>query len=117
MPVLLPAVPNFATPSEQKVWETLRGQLAEGDVLIANQRLTDRRKDHEIDIAVAFEHGGVVVVEVKGGQVRCDQQGWWIERHSQWTPIDPVTQAREGLYAFRTWITNTPQWGSRTPVR
>lgn len=117
MPVLVPPEPTFVTPSEQKVWETLRDQLGDRDVLMAGQRVTDRRKDHEIDIAVAFEGGGVVVVEVKGAKVWCDQDGWWIERRGKASPIDPVTQAREALYAFRSWVTNTPQWGSRTPVR
>ena len=31
--------------------------------------------------------------------------------------IDPVTQAREGQYALRSYVTDTPQWGSRLPVR
>lgn len=117
MPILVPEKPSFVTSSEQKVWEALRDQLDPGDVLLANLRVTDRRKDHEIDIAVAFQGGGVVVVEVKGGRVWCDPEGWWIERSGTPTPIDPVTQAREGLYALRSWITNTPQWGSRPPVR
>ena len=117
MPILVPPDPTFVTTSERKVWEALRDQLGDGDVLIAGQRVTDRRKDHEIDIAVAFEGGGVVVAEVKGSKVWCDEDGWWIERHGRTSPIDPVTQAREGLYAFRDWVTDTPQWGSRTPVR
>ncbi|HET7532842.1 MAG TPA: NERD domain-containing protein [Nocardioidaceae bacterium] len=117
MPILVPPDPTFVNTSERKVWEALRDQLGDGDVLVAGQRITDRRKDHEIDIAVAFEGGGVVVAEVKGSKVWCDEDGWWIERHGRTSPIDPVTQAREGLYAFRDWVTNTPQWGSRTPVR
>ena len=117
MPILVPPDPTFVTPSEQKVWEALRDQLGDGDVLMTGLRVTDRRKDHEIDIAVAFEGGGIVVVEVKGSTVWCDEDGWWIERRGKASPIDPVTQAREALYAFREWVTNTPQWGSRTPVR
>jgi hypothetical protein len=117
MSILVPPRPTFVTASEQKVWEALRDQLDDGDVLIAGLRVTDRSKDHEIDIAVAFENGGVVAVEVKGGSVWCDADGWWIERCGQESQIDPVTQAREGLYALRSWITKTPQWGSRTPVR
>ncbi|MGH3363189.1 MAG: NERD domain-containing protein [Nocardioidaceae bacterium] len=117
MPILVPPDPTFANTSERKVWEALRDQLGDGDVLISGLRVTDRRKDHEIDIAVAFEGGGVVVAEVKGSKVWCDEDGWWIERHGRPSPIDPVTQAREGLYAFRDWVTNTPRWGSRTPVR
>ncbi len=117
MPILVPPEPTFATTSEQKVWETLRDQLGDWDVLLAGQRVSDRRKDHEIDLAVAFQGGGIVVVEVKGSRVWCDESGWWIERYGQPSPIDPVTQAREGQYALRSYVTNTPQWGSRLPVR
>jgi len=117
MPILVPPDPTFVNTSERKVWEALRDQLGGGDVLIAGQRVTDRSKDHEIDVAVAFEGGGVVVAEVKGSKVWCDEEGWWIERHGRSSRIHPVTQAREGLYAFRHWVTNTPQWGSRPPVR
>lgn len=117
MPILLPPQPRFVNPSEQKVWEALRDQLGDGDVLIANLRISDRSKDHEIDIAVAFEGAGIVVAEVKGSQVGCDEEGWWIRRGGQATPIDPVTQAREATYALRSWVTDAPHWGSRTPVR
>ncbi len=117
MPILRPPAPAFVNSSEQKVWEALRDQLGDGDVLMAGLRVSDRDKDHEVDIAVAFEGGGVVVVEVKGSQVWCDEDGWWIERRERAMPIDPVTQARQSLYALRSWITNTPEWGSRTPVR
>ena len=117
MPILVPQEPTFATASEQKVWEALRDQLGDGDALIAGQRVSDRRKDHEIDIVVAFEGAGVVVVEVKGSRVWCEDGRWWIERHGQPKPIDPVGQAREGQYALRDWVTGSPQWGSRAPVR
>lgn len=117
MPILVPPEPTFVNSSEQKVWEALRDQLAPGDALVTGLRISDRRKDHEIDLAVAFEGGGVVVVEVKGSKVWCDEDGWWIERHGNARPIHPVTQAREGLYALREWVTGTPQWGSRSPVR
>ena len=117
MPILVPQEPTFATASEQKVWEALRDQLGDGDALIAGQRVSDRRKDHEIDLVVAFEGAGVVVVEVKGSRVWCEDGRWWIERHGQPKPIDPVGQAREGQYALRDWVTGSPQWGSRAPVR
>ncbi|MGH3370370.1 MAG: NERD domain-containing protein, partial [Nocardioidaceae bacterium] len=111
MPILVPPEPTFVNSSEQKVWEALRDQLAPGDALVTGLRISDRRKDHEIDLAVAFEGGGVVVVEVKGSKVWCDEEGWWIERHGNARPIHPVTQAREGLYALREWVTGTPRWG------
>ena len=117
MPVLLPAEPTFVTTSERKVWEALRDQLGDDDVLVSGLRISDRGKDHEIDIAVVFANGGVVVAEVKGSKVWCDEQGWLIERHGKATRIDPVGQARGSLYAMRAWVDRDPRWGSRTSIR
>lgn len=131
MVLLLPEEPSFTTASERLVWETLCSQLGHDDLLVANQRISDRAKDHEIDLAIAFAGGGVVVVEVKGSTVWCEAGQWWIERRGRPTRIDPVSQAREAMYALRSWVTNTPQpggvpgadgvagpaWGSRGHVR
>ena len=62
MPTLLPPDPTFVTDSERKVWDLLRDQLGDDDVLISGQRVSSRSKDHEIDIAVVFADAGVVVV-------------------------------------------------------
>ena len=104
MPTLLPPSPTFVTDSERKVWDLLRHQLGDDDVLISGQRVSSRGKDHEIDIAVVFADAGVVVVEVKGSRVWCDNAGWWIDRRGTATRIDPVTQVREAQYALRSWL-------------
>ena len=115
--MLLPPEPTFTTQSERKVWEALRAQLGDDDVLIAGLRISDRAKDHEIDIAVVFAHAGIVVVEVKGGKVWCDSDGWWIDRGGHPQSIAPVTQARESQYALRAWAERDPRWRGRSPVR
>ncbi len=117
MPVLLPPRPTFVTASERAVWERLSAQLGDDDVLISGQRISSRDKDHEIDVAVAFAGGGVVVVEVKGSKVWCDAGGWWIDRRGQTTRIDPVTQAREAQYALRAWLDQDPRWRGRRDLR
>ena len=117
MPVLLPHEPTFVTTSERMVWATLRDQLGEHDVLVTGLHVSDHSKDHEIDFVVVFAGAGVVVVEVKGSTVWCDADGWWVDRRGRAEPIDPVKQAREGLYALRDWVTSSPQWGSRGQVR
>jgi hypothetical protein len=117
MPILLPPEPTFQTNSERRVWELLRDQLGDEDVLIAGQRISDRSKDHEIDIAVVLPGAGVVVAEVKGSSVWCEEGSWWIEREGTPRRIDPVSQARESLYALRSFVSRSPRWGSRTPVR
>jgi nuclease-like protein/UvrD-like helicase family protein len=117
VPTLLPPDPTFVTDSERKVWELLRDQLGDDDVLISGQRVSSRAKDHEIDIAVVLAGAGVVVVEVKGSQVWCDDGGWWIDRRGTATPIDPVTQVRDSQYALRAWLEQDPRWAGRRPVR
>jgi hypothetical protein len=117
MPSLLPPDPTFTTTSERKVWEALRDQLGEHDLLISGLRISDRGKDHEIDIAVVFAYAGIVVVEVKGSQVWCDDEGWWIERKGRAHAIEPVKQAREAQYALRAWAERDPRWGGRGAVR
>ena len=116
MPTLIPAQPGFATTSERKVWELLRSQLGDDDVLVSGQRISSRDKDHEIDICVAFADGGIVVVEVKGGQVWYDD-GWKIDRRGQVDSIDPVNQARQAQYALRSWLDQDPRWGRRSGLR
>ena len=116
MPVLIPEAPSFTTSSEREVWELLREQLGDDDLLISGQRISARDKDHEIDICVAFADAGIVVVEVKGGQVWYDD-GWRIDRRGREDHIDPITQAREAQYALRGWLDRDPRWGARSGLR
>ena len=83
-----------------------------------NLRVTDRRKDHELDFVVAVPGAGMVVLEVKGGQVSFDGQTWR-QTHSDGTSkrIHPVDQARDGKYALRGYVEGDPRWGSRGRVR
>ena len=116
MPILLPEEPVFATDSERQVWQLLRDQLGDDDVLISGQRISSRAKDHEIDICVAFAGAGIVVVEVKGSRVWYDG-GWWIDRRGQKTAIEPITQAREAQYALRSWLDHDSRWSGRKDIR
>ena len=112
---LIPEEPTFATTSEQAVWERLCASLGDDDVLIANLRLTDERKDHEADLVVLMPDVGVVALEVKGGSVWWDD-GWRIMRRGREAVIHPVDQAREVKYALRGYVEGDPRWGSRTRV-
>lgn len=117
MPVLVPSQPSFVTRSESMVWQLLRDQLGDDDVLLSGQRISGRDKDHEIDIAVVFADGGVVVAEVKGSQVWCADDAWWIERRGRTERIDPVGQARNAQYALRAWLEQDPRWRGRPAIR
>ncbi len=115
MPRLIPESPTFTTDSERTVWERLRDSLGDDDVLIANLRLTDEKKDHEADLVVLMPDIGIVVVEVKGGSVWWDG-GWRIMRRGREATIHPVDQARDGKYALRAYVEGDQRWGSRTRV-
>ncbi len=113
---LIPEEPRFTTTSERLVWETLRDQLGDDDVLLANLRLTDEDKDHEADVVVLLPDIGFLVLEVKGGSVWHDETGWWVKRSGAPERIHPVDQARDTKYAMRQFVESDPRWGTRGHV-
>lgn len=110
-PELRPENPKFTTPSEELVWERLRQSLPAESVLMANLRITDERKDHEADLVVLMPGVGVIVVEVKGGSVWRDEDGWHQRMQgSRVRRTDPVEQARTTKYAVREYVERDPRW-------
>ena len=105
-----PAEPLFTTESERHVWERLRQTLRPEDWLLANLRLTDEAKDHEADLVLLLPGAGVVVVEVKGGSVHHDGHTWLQSSGGRTKAIDPVTQARQNMYALRRYVETDPRW-------
>lgn len=110
MPRCLPEQPQHATDSERHVWELLRSQLGDDDLLIAGLRISRRDKDYELDVVVAVPDAGAVVVEVKGGSVGHDGRHWLRHRHGRDMVIHPVDQARDGKYALRDYVEADPRW-------
>lgn len=111
MPQMYPESPRFATPTERSVWFALRDQLADDDLVIHGQRVTDHEKDHEADFVVAIAGAGIVCVEVKGGEVWHDGDGWLQSRPGNRPKrIDPVAQARGACYALRSYAETHPAW-------
>lgn len=101
------------------VWRHVVATLGPDDVVLANLRLTDERKDHELDLVVLMPDTGIVVVEVKGGSVSVDDQGRWSQGSGQTRQIHPVDQARDGKYALRHYVESDSRWrdSSRSRVR
>ncbi|MFN2319981.1 MAG: NERD domain-containing protein [Dermatophilaceae bacterium] len=101
------------------MWERLWTQGAEDWILLANVRLTDTKKDHELDLVVLMPDVGVVVLEVKGGTVSFEEGTWFTGVGAQRREIHPVDQARDGKYVLRAYIEKDPRWksSSRTRVR
>ena len=115
----IPADPTFPTDSEREVWERLLAQGGDDWTLLANVRLTDAKKDHELDVVVLMPDVGVLVLEVKGGQVRVEGEDWVTGTGDHRRVIHPVSQARDGKYALRHYIETDPRWkqSSRSRVR
>ncbi|NNM45376.1 nuclease-related domain-containing DEAD/DEAH box helicase [Knoellia koreensis] len=115
----VPADPQLATESEREVWQRLVRQLGADDVVLAGVRLTNRRKDFELDLVALMPGAGFVVLEVKGGSVWVQDGQWMQSRGSGTAVIDPVGQARDNLYALREYVEQDPRWkdSSRSRVR
>ena len=114
----IPAKPVFATKSEQVVWESLRGNLRDGDVLLHGIRFTDPHEgDIEVDLLLLSPTQGAAVIEVKGGSVEYRDGQWTTTSTSQRVRrINPVAQARRARHAIRRYLDRQPTW-SRDLVR
>ena len=100
MPVTLPEKPRFINDWEEKVWRALDEQLGPDDLIVVGQRVTDHKKDHEIDFVVAMEGAGIICVEVKGGNVWHDGNTLAAE-HRQRTEARSTRSSRRGKAATR----------------
>ena len=108
---------DLTTDSEKAVWEALCDQVGPEDLLLANVRVTHRGEDREVDFLVGFAGLGVVAIEVKGRSIQYDGERWTIERKGRRVEVDPVAQARQGMYAVRDSLYRHPRWGNRARIR
>jgi len=113
----IPDEPQFTTTSEREVWQRLKDSLPVDAILLANLRLTDESKDHEVDMLVLLPDVGCLVLEVKGGSVWAQAYDggveWWSQAAGEKRRIHPVDQARDAKYSLRHYVENDPRWGSR----
>lgn len=118
MPALLiPEHPHFEDESERLVWDALRARLRDGDVLLHGVRITDpRHGEVEIDLLLLMPDCGAAVIEVKGGHVTFAGGQWRQNDASGSHEIDPVRQARNGVYALKRYLEGQPTW-SRGALR
>lgn len=103
MPRCYPPDPEWPAErhGERAVFEALRSQLPEDCALFTSVALTERGQEREIDVLVAWPGHGIAVIEVKGGNVSCEQRQWWQSSGSQKHKIgSPVTQAQDAKHAL-----------------
>ena len=116
MAITLPERPRLANDTERRVLTLLQEQLADDDLIVAGQRVTDHQKDHEIDFVVAIRGAGIVCLEVKGGQITHDGNQWvQTSRSGHVKTIEPVQQVRQARYALRDFIESDPRWTQSRP--
>lgn len=96
--------------SERSTYQALIDQLEANDLVVPGQRVTDHLKDHEVDVVVGIEGAGIACLEVKGGEVWHDGDGWRQVRGGRDYLIEPVRQAREACYALRDFVEKDPRW-------
>lgn len=98
MPRCYPEEPDFPDNrhAERAVWQALRDQLPDSAALFHSVPLLEGVNEREIDLLVAWPGVGIAAVEVKGGHVTRDAQGWHQESAGAKHKIDPVVQAQDG---------------------
>jgi hypothetical protein len=95
---------NFSrSPGERRLHEVL-GALPDRMTVIHSQHwrgeVGERHGEGEADFLIIDPQAGLLVVEVKGGSIACDQGGWLQGRvdETPWKPIDPYEQANRSMY-------------------
>lgn len=109
MPKLFPSDPRWPDDhgAERAVWRALRDQLPDPVVLFHGVCLQEGPKEREIDLLVAWPGVGLAAIEVKGGQIQKDSDGWWQRsRTGGWRPIDPVRQVQDAKHLLQRQLRN-----------
>lgn len=88
---------SYASLAEETVGRLMAAGVGGAGRMWFNLRVTDRRKDHEIDVVVALPGAGIVCLEVKGGQVSHDGERWLqTGQNGRSTRIDPGDAGTSG---------------------
>ncbi len=87
----IPEVPDFADDSERVVWQALRSQLRDSDILMHGIRFTDPVEgDVEIDLLILMPDAGAIVIEVKGGLITFTDGQFHQSDGESTRPVNPL---------------------------
>lgn len=106
-----PAKPDFVNDAERVVWDALKDQLRDSDVLLHGMRFTDPQDgDVEIDLLVLMPDLGAAVIEVKGGHITYAKGSVRQTGANGTVAIDPAAQAAKELRALKRFLERQPTW-------
>lgn len=100
---------GYRLEAEELVFDQLKTQLDDSFTVfhsfdVAAKNRENRIVDVEIDFVILSQNLGILVLEVKGGQIRYDgMSGQWTQNGK---PLgrDPFQQARDNKYAIKTFL-------------
>lgn len=100
MPICYPEPPNYRSHAERLVGEQLKARLPAEAWLLTNFAFSDAGRDYEIDFIVVNPGVGVTAIEVKGGELIQDEQGWWQQYSGNFPPrdVNPAVQVQQAMY-------------------
>ncbi len=107
MPRCFPSQPDSDEQrrAERTVWEALRDTLPDEAALFHSVGLLEGDREHELDLLVAWPGVGLAAIEVKGGHVTRDGDGWHQESQGQKRHIgSPVLQAQDGKHVLMRYL-------------
>src|SRR5713101_5302373 len=105
---------DVKSPAERRLYDLFKDQLSADWTIFHNVPWQTRdvrsgAKDGETDFVLAHPDYGILILEVKGGQVRYDgSSGQWFS--NEYTIKDPFEQARSSKYSLLSVLKEQPYW-------
>ncbi len=103
--------------AEQTLYRAFRDQLPDQFVVFhqvpwQHRDLRSGARDGEADFVIAHPDLGILIIEVKGGQIRYDgaSDRWF---SNQYEINDPFRQARESKHSLLSFLKERPYWRNR----
>ena len=109
--------PDTKSHAEQVLYHAFERQLPDPFVVFhqvpwQHRDLRNGARDGEADFIIAHQDLGILILEVKGGQIRYDgtSDRWFSNQHEI---HDPVRQVRESKYSLLRFLQERPFWRNR----
>ncbi|MBZ2199460.1 nuclease-related domain-containing protein [Occultella gossypii] len=102
MAILWPAEPDFGrNTAEEVLWRALAEQLPEDATLLHSVNLLEESTEREIDLLVLWPGVGIAAIEVKGGTVWHNEQGWHQGSPTDSHRMNPLRQVQDARHVLQ----------------